>query len=1097
MKSRVGLCLSVLVLALLFAGGALGQSTTDGAIGGTVTDPSGASVPGATATVTNPGTNAQSSGTTDGSGRYLIAHLPPGIYSLEIQAKGFGAFKATRITVEVGRATTVDAPLSVEAQAETIITTAEAPVVTTDRADFTTNINLQTIENLPINGRRWSFFALGTPGATPDGGFGLVSFRGISGLLNNNTVDGADNNQAFFSEERGRTRISYSTSEASIQEFQVNTSNYSAEYGRAAGGVVNAVTKSGTNQYHGDAFWYLRSSDWGAINPFVTHRVPGVSTPVPFLPEDKRHQFGGGIGGPILRDKLFFFFSADQQLRPFPATANSGTPGAIFAPLSAAETTTLTTRGVLPGNAALVNDALTLQANLTGGVPRRGDQLILLPKIDWDVTSKHHASFTYNRLRWNSPQGVQTGAVVFRGIDSFGNDGVKEDWGIARLVSTVSSTMTNELRYQYGRDFEFQIGQGPISGEPASSLGFSPQITINGVGGWVFGMPNFLNRSAFPDERRNQVADTFSWNHGKHLFKFGFDFNHVHDLEVNLFTGFGAYSYNTRVDWITDFAAFQANPTNPSRLCTQTTGTPPVTTNVPCYTSFTQGLGTPGFNFNTNDLAFFAQDDWRIAPRLTLNLGLRWDTEIMPSPQIPNSAFPLTNRFPDDRTNFGPRVGFALDLLGGGKTVLRGGYGIFYGRIINSTIFNAISSTGAPGSQSTTGILPTTTSIQYPNVLPGSAAGLNIIEFAPHTKLPMVHEYDLAFEHEFAKNTAVSVSYVGSLGRRLPRFVDTNLAPPAVTLTYTAVGGPFDGQKFTVPYFGVPTGPAAFCAANPCFDPTKTKRPNPSVQAITQISGSVNSNYNALVVALNRRFYQGFQIQSSITWSRANDFGQSSQTFTATNNVLNPFNLTDEYSRSNFDIRTRFNFAAIWTPNYYHGDQRWLGHLANGFTFSPLITVSTGAPFTPTVSGNAPLSETINGVTYSAPAGAFGALVDGGTTRVPFLGANSFQMPRTWNVDFRLAKEIKLYESWKLTLSGDAFNLFNRVNVTALNAQMFATQSSGAAHGVACSAAAPCLVFQDPAITGNPSTSPFRIPTASSNTLTAQRQIQVGIRLDF
>src|SRR5262249_46250974 len=168
--------------------------------------------------------------------------------------------RATSITVEVGRVTTIDTKLSVQTQAETVVAAAEAPVIVTDRADFSTNINQTTIDNLPINGRRWSFFALGTPGATPDGRVGLVSFRGISGLLNNNTVDGADNNQAFFSEERGRTRISYSTSEASIQEFQINTANYSAEYGRAAGGVVNAVTKSGGHQLHGNAFWYLRSS---------------------------------------------------------------------------------------------------------------------------------------------------------------------------------------------------------------------------------------------------------------------------------------------------------------------------------------------------------------------------------------------------------------------------------------------------------------------------------------------------------------------------------------------------------------------------------------------------------------------------------------------------------------------------------------------------------------------------------------------------------------------------------------------------------------------------------------------------------------------
>src|SRR5712664_82578 len=936
--------LAVLLVTFLAVPGANAQSTTDGAIGGTVTDPSGAVVPNAAVSSRNLGTASSSSGVTDGSGRYVLAHLQPGLYSLEISGTGFGVFKATNITVEVGRVTTIDAALGVKTMTETVVATAELPVITTDRADFTTNINDTTIDNLPINGRRWSTFALSTPGAVPDGGFGLVSFRGISGLLNNNTVDGADNNQAFFSEERGRTRISYSTSEAAIQEFQINTSNYSAEYGRSAGGVVNAVTKSGTNQIHGQAFWYYRDSDLGAINPFSfkSELVNGVATRVPFLPPDKRHQFGGGIGGPIVKNKLFFFFSGDQQLRGFPAIADSGNPGAISAPLSAAELGTLSSRGI---SAAQANAGLSFLQSLTGEVPRTGDQLILLPKIDWNITSAHHLSVSYNRLRWASPAGIQTAGVVNRGIESFGNDYVKEDWGIARLTSSFSTAFTNELRYQIGRDFEYENGQNPISGEPVSSQGVSPQVFIGGVGNFTFGKPNFLDRRAFPKEMRNQIADTFSWSHGTHLLRFGFDFNHVNDVEDNLFRESGDYLYSTRADFLSDFAA-AANSLTPR--CTNKGAA------VPCYSSFNQQLGPSKFAFSTNDLAFFAQDDWRMRPWFTINLGLRYETELLPSPQVPNSALPLTSEFPWDRKDFGPRLGFAWDLTRDGKTIVRAGYGIFYGRIINSTIANAITNTGVLSSaQLAFFFLPSFAGAPtYPNVLATAPALANfnpqVIQFAPNTSNPMVHEFDVDFQREIATNTVLSISYLGSLGGNLPRFVDTNLFGPSSSVSYTILGGSMDGQAVSVPLF---TG----------------ARPNPAFNSITDVSYSVTSKYNAMVVALNRRFYQGFQIQTSFTYSHAHDAGQSSQTFSATNNVLNPLDLTQEEGRSNFDIRERFNVGAVWTPDLYTGSHLLLKELANGFTISPLISISSGAPYTGVLSGTAP-ALTDAGSTCKPPA---------------------------------------------------------------------------------------------------------------------------------
>src|SRR2546422_3928824 len=302
-----------LLAAVLFAATSLvlyGQSITDGAIGGTVSDQSKSLVPNAKITARNTETDREDSTTTDDTGGFRIVQLRPGTYTVMVTAQGFSPRKLEGVVVEIGRVTSLEISLAVGGATETVEVRGEAPVVDASDQDFSTNLDQTSINELPINGRRWSNFALLTPGATPDGDFGLISFRGISGLLNNNTVDGGDNNQAFFSEERGRTRLSYVISQASISEFQVNTANYSAEYGRAAGGVVNAITKSGTNKFHGSAFYYIRDNALGATNPFSVQSVVvgGVSTKVPIKPEDRRHQFGGNIRGPPLPRQEFFFF---------------------------------------------------------------------------------------------------------------------------------------------------------------------------------------------------------------------------------------------------------------------------------------------------------------------------------------------------------------------------------------------------------------------------------------------------------------------------------------------------------------------------------------------------------------------------------------------------------------------------------------------------------------------------------------------------------------------------------------------------------------------------------------------------------------------
>src|SRR5256714_4415393 len=322
MRKILSFSFATLIVLAFCAFSAMAQSTVTGSIGGTVMNPNKEVVSGATITATNAGTNKADTATTDDSGRFKVPNLQPGEYNVGVAAQGFANFSQQKVIVEVGRETTLDIPLSLGQVTSVVEITAEAPVLNTSQQDFSSNVNQTQINELPTNGARWSNFALLTAGTVPDGNFGLISFRGISGLLNNNTVDGGDNNQAFFSEERGRTRINYVISQRAIREVQVNTSNYSAEYGRAAGGVTNAVTKSGTNQFHGDAFFYDRDNRLGARNPlgFITSFDPatGALSRAGYKAPDKRYTFGGDIGGPIKKDKAFFFFNYDEVRRNFP-----------------------------------------------------------------------------------------------------------------------------------------------------------------------------------------------------------------------------------------------------------------------------------------------------------------------------------------------------------------------------------------------------------------------------------------------------------------------------------------------------------------------------------------------------------------------------------------------------------------------------------------------------------------------------------------------------------------------------------------------------------------------------------------------------------
>ena len=964
----------------------------------------------------------------------------------------------------------------------------------------------ETVHDLPENNYRWSAFALLTPGVVNDSsGYGLLSFRGQSTLLNNVEVDGTDDNQAFFSEERGRTRAGYSTIKESIQEFQVNTADYSSEYGRAAGGVVNSVTKSGGNAFHGEGYLFDRDSAWAAINPTVVHPVAlpgGGETTAPFKPTDLRRQYGFAVGGPFIKDKLFFFFAGDRFFHDFPAaatitgaTANSnfyaapdgalpagqmcgGTGKAAVTKYADQQVCALATNtgqsyaAVLPVYASAGTGPGGLTSML-GTEPRTGSQTIWFPKLDWQVNGRNHLAVEGNRLRWISPAGIQTGAAAAYGLASFGNDYVRDTWGVAKLDTLFTPTVTNEARYAYGRDFEFEDNQTPTPYEQANltNLGQNPQglpPNVNLASLFQFGTPLFLNRGAYPDERRWQVADTVDVVRGNHDIRFGADVLHTDDRLSNLYDQFGGYSYSGNLalgNYLSDLDLAQAGKTAQH------------------YTQYQQGAGLPGIDFTTFDYSVFVQDQWKATRRLSLTGGVRWEYEQFPGTQLANPALPQTHVLPSNPGNVGPRVGFAYEATGDGKTVIRGGYGMFFARAINSTIYQALigtGTTGANGAQINPLYNPGQANApSFPQIIPtatleGASGVPTAAYFDGNFKLPQVHQADLTVEQQLGSHDGFSVSWLGSWGRRLPDFVDTNLPKPT-SVTFTV-----DDPNHLSP---LPNGYTF--AANTFLG----ARPNPKFGYITDIFSGVTSSYEAVAWQYQHRFAQFFSIDGNFTWSHALDYGVNNTTGTASSALLDPTNLRLDYGNSPQNVPTRgVVYAIADLPYHVKGP---LGYLVNDFEIAPDFQAQSGLPYSLGISGSAAkLTVTPGQPTQSIiNTGSFNG--SGGSNRVPGIDRNVYQQPRINLVDLRLSKRVVVQERYRLEFIGEAFNLANHQNVSAVGASAYSPTVTTTGTGAAQVGTANLLTPY--------TTTPFGSVTQvnNSNFAFSQRQLQLAVRVEF
>ncbi len=1036
--------LGIFILCLFCACMAVAQLGT-GSINGTVTDPNGHLVSGAHVKVTKIDTGLERDVETGSEGQFNVGTLPVGDYRVRIENQGFAVFDQN-VTVRVGDSASVIAKLNI-AGVEKVVEV-EAGSIDTVKTETASEVDRQQIDNLPLNGRRVDQLALLSPGVNRSGTFGLLNYHGMSPAFNNYMIEGNDNNQAYFAEGRGRTRIATNISEDAVQEFQVGQSNFLPEFGRATGGSINSVIRSGSNQLHGDGFWYYRNQDFNATDPLAVNPI----TLQPIKPDEVRHQFGAALGGPIRANKLFFFLSYDAQLRDFPLLItdssnvlnNGGAPvaPADMAAFNAGRNFLLTKfPGGAPGNT----------------IPRNFNHHLGLAKVDWNINSANDLSITYNHLTHSALNGIQT-ALVLGAVGNNGSDDVRLDSLNLRLTTVVNSHQVNEARFQWGRDFEFEFGNAP-----------GPNVA---VGGFSFGLATFLPRAALPDERHYQFVDNYSWTIGAHTLKFGVDINHINDLINNPSFFAGAYNYTNAVNLGRDLL-------NPA-------GTPN-------YNSYSQNFGLPGIEFATNELGFFGQDQWKILKNVTVNYGLRYDYQALPGVVAPNPLFPQTQKFRGDKLNFQPRVGMAWDVRGNGQTVIRGGYGLFYAPTSNGIIDNALRQTGINDPTKNT----LRTSFQktdpgaphFPNVLSALPANptLALTLLDPKFRRPRAQEVNVGLEQQIFPKTTLSVSYVYNRGDSLPVGIDANLPTPNFTRTFMLP----DGSTFTVPFSAGVTKTAGNVNQN-----INLSRPNPAFGSLNEIQSIGNSWYHGMLVELRSRIIKDSQFHLAYTLSRATDTagtgfgdGSSPEGPFGGGTQLDQFNILPNRGRSATDQPSRLSLDGVWYPSFGKTGDAWFNPLVRNFSFSGLATLESGRPYSTGISTGNLSFKTPDGTTWS---GFGGLLGQGGPSILPIVPRNNVTGRPNYRLDMRVARTFKVTERFGFQVLGEGFNVFNHTNFTGYRTTAFS--ASGATQTSPTAPIALSTVLNN--ITGGPD---FGTPNQDGGQPdgTGARRFQVGLKLNF
>jgi hypothetical protein len=992
------------------------QSTT-GNIEGRVVDQNGAIVPGIAVSATNKDNGFGKTVMTDSDGNYILVLLPPGTYKVEIgAAKGFAAATYDNVRVTVGAKTALEITLSAGGSVTVVDVNAEGQGVELARTSIASTVDETRVINLPTNGRNFLDFATLTPGIVRDPTRGGdLAVGGQKGTLNSIQIDGTSSDNTFFGQSSGRIGSGRAPSQFSIdtvKEFQVNQNGFSAEFGRAAGAVINVVTKSGTNKFSGSAFEYFRDESLNARNPNL--RAVNRARPAGQI-----NQFGGTFGGPIKKDKVFFFgaYEGQRSNLPNPVILNSF-------PFAPANVQSFLSPKVTPYN-----------------INRQQDTY--LGKIDFNINDRNQIWVRFNQQNFTGTNLESSGPVS--ALEHTGNSNVTTTAVTTNWTYSISPKWFNEFRFQYSRDRE-----------PGFSNSTDPEVTFTANAGGIndgtfsFGRNNFSPRETTIN--RYQFINNQTYLAGNHAIKYGVDL--LFDRIFNFFPGLFSGSYT-----------FASYATLSAQLAS------PATQNASRYRQSFAGAGTSGGTThpNNNEYGFFVQDDWKVSPKLTLNLGLRYDYQLIAKPSIqnPNTALLAagfdTSFRPSDKNNFAPRLGVSYAF--NDKTVIRGGYGIYYARTPAIMTGTAHSQNGVQviaidiNCSTNPALCPL-----YPAVfssVPTNVAAVtpNLYLFDRNYKQPFTHQARVQFEREVFKNTTFSVQYTMFRGQDLSRTRDANLSAPVSTAIPIYSGSTSTGQSITFLRF-----------SNPRLIPTFNR--------ISLFQSSAKSFYNGLTFEFNRRFSNHWQFNSSYTISKAKDNKPDQTTVVPGADdakiAENQFDLSGEYGRSDLDQRHRFIFSTVYDTGTFKGSEnKVVRFLLSDYLFTGILTAQSGVAYSALVGGD-PNNDGVSG-----------------TDRVPGTTRNQFSTPGTYVVDMRVGRIFKFAERYRLSLFVEGFNLFNRSNVIAVNNTQYTFSSANAGLGLPNRLSTAATNFQTPRLFLSAS------PSFTFNNSSYNREFQLGARFDF